>query len=59
MGLKMPSPRIIGALLCGVLAIGVDFTSQILSISADMICVSGIFILLWPVIVGSNPNNNG
>lgn len=42
--------RIAGALLCGICAIGVDFTSTLLSVASDLLFIGGVCVLLFPLL---------
>lgn len=46
----MSKLRIIGAALCGLATIGIDFTSTLMSVVGDLFFVGGIAILLWPLV---------
>lgn len=49
-GLKMRNWRIAGAAVCALCAIGVDFTNMLMSVVSDLLFVSGIFFVLWPLL---------
>lgn len=42
--------RIVGALACGVCAVGIDFTSTLLSVASDLLFIGGICFLLFPLL---------
>lgn len=42
--------RIAGAAVCALCAIGVDFTNMLMSVVSDLLFVSGIFFVLWPLL---------
>lgn len=50
----MPDIRVIGAAVCGLCAIGIDFTSTLMSVVSDMFFIGGIAVLLYPLLKKSN-----
>lgn len=52
MVLKMPDLRIVGAIACGLCAVGVDFVSTLMSVVVDMFFIGLIFAILWPKLSG-------
>lgn len=50
----MPDIRIIGAAACGLCAIGIDFTSTLMSVVSDLFFVGALFALLYPLLKTSN-----
>lgn len=52
----MRKGRILIAIVFGLCAVGVDFTSTLLSVVSDLIFVSLIFFALWPFLEGRAPD---
>lgn len=50
MTLKMPDIRIIGAAACGLCAIGIDFTSTLMSVVSDLFFIGALAVLLYPIL---------
>lgn len=48
----MRKGRILIAIVFGLCAVGVDFTSTLFSVVSDLIFVSLIFLTLWPLLDG-------